>query len=161
MNERYEVVFDVCAVGYRHWGDLATGGAVTALFILIAKFQERWPLDLFGRPWRSSPRWGWRFAAVFTGMVGLATTYDYLNVCGRLRGGQALLVEGPVHDFRLEYDKAQSESFFVNARRYTYYAHDGQAGFDTPMLEGGPIRDGLRVRIHEVDGQIARLEVLR
>lgn len=71
MNERYEVVFDACAVGYRHWGELAIGGAVTVLFILIARFQERWPLDLLGRPWRSSPRWSWRFSAVFTGAVGL------------------------------------------------------------------------------------------
>jgi len=35
------------------------------------------------------------------------------------------------------------------------------AGFNNTLSHGGPIHEGLRVRIADVDGAIARLEIAR
>ena len=159
LSGQYAVVFDACAVGYRNWWFPAAGALMGLIFYLIDRFQRRWPVGLLGRPWRSAPKWGYRFLACWTLIAALGTGYDYINVCGSLRGGEAFVVEGRVHSFRLEHDKAQSESFIVSARRYEYSPSRIQAGFNTTVAVGGPIRDGLQVRIHDVGGQIARLEI--
>ena len=53
------------------------------------------------------------------------------------------------------------ESFEVNGHRFAYSDYIVTAGFNNTQSHGGPIREGLQVRIVAVDGRIARLEVAR
>jgi hypothetical protein len=53
------------------------------------------------------------------------------------------------------------ESFEVAGHCYSYSDYVVVAGFNNTQSHGGPIRNGLRVRIADIDGQIARLEVAR
>jgi hypothetical protein len=53
------------------------------------------------------------------------------------------------------------ESFEVAGRRYRYSDFVLVPGFHTTTTRGGPIREGLHVRIADVDGEIARLEIER
>jgi hypothetical protein len=53
------------------------------------------------------------------------------------------------------------ESFTVNGHHYRYSDSVVTAGFNNTQPHGGPIREGMTVRITNFGGQIARLEIAR
>ena len=84
-----------------------------------------------------------------------------------MRTGRFTIVEGRVEEFQPPQRHPRRgntrESFKVVSHertyRYSYLEGDKGAGFHVPSDRGGPIRQMLRVRIADVDGQIARLEI--
>jgi hypothetical protein len=108
-------------------------------------------------------RWGLRVAAAFTGMAMMTGVLE-LSAHARLRRalerGDYTVVEGTVSGFELgDRGGHRDERFSVQSggrfHTYRYRSSRGQAGFHQSH---GPIREGLRVRITDVDGAIARLE---
>jgi hypothetical protein len=72
------------------------------------------------------------------------------------------VVEGVVHDFvPMPFDGHPHESFEVAGHSYEYSDFEVTQGFNNTQSHGGPMRDGLRVRIADVGGRIARLEIAR
>ena len=71
------------------------------------------------------------------------------------------LVEGPVADYKLKTISGHStEQFQVNGVRFKYSDHDiSKGGFNDTAFNGGPIREGLQVRIAYRDGRILKLWV--
>jgi len=53
------------------------------------------------------------------------------------------------------------ERFVVNGHHYEYSDYVVSAGFNNTQSHGGPIREGITVRIADVRGKIARLEIAR
>jgi hypothetical protein len=53
------------------------------------------------------------------------------------------------------------ERVVVAGRRFYYSDYDIRPGFHQSQSHGGPIRLGLYVRIHHVNGEIARLEIAK
>jgi hypothetical protein len=51
------------------------------------------------------------------------------------------------------------ESFVVGGKRFQYSDFAMRAGFDETRSHGGPVREGLHVRIHYFGDDIAKLEV--
>ena len=89
--------------------------------------------------------------------VAFGTSYrEYSSLRDALRSGNFEVVQGPVENF-VEGDGRRPESFDVRGHRYSYSWSVIQAGFNSPGL----IRPGLEVRIADVNGEIARLEVSR
>jgi hypothetical protein len=53
------------------------------------------------------------------------------------------------------------ESFLVDGQSFKYNDAAYNGGFEKSSLYGGPIREGLQVRIWYVDNVIVRLEIAR
>jgi hypothetical protein len=73
--------------------------------------------------------------------------------------GEYRTVEGVVKHFAPAREWGDWESFNVGNDRYQYSDSYIVPGYHRTALKGGVMRDGLRVRIADVDGQIARLEI--
>jgi hypothetical protein len=158
----YQVVYDVTTQGYRDW--TFVGGFL--LFLAVGMGWILWHRRFPGvrRDWlhRSAPY-------LFTGItlfimsVANVTIYrDYRELTRRLRTGEYQVVEGRVEEFDpMPWEGHKNESFVVDGHRYSYSDYDASPGFNSTSSHGGPIREGLRVRIADVDGVIARLEIAR
>jgi hypothetical protein len=79
-----------------------------------------------------------------------------------LEQGSYQRVEGVVTGFRPgRADSHPPEEFDVDGHHFRYAPADQFYGFNTVAGEGGPIHEGARVRIADVDGIIARLEIAK
>lgn len=119
-------------------------------------------LDRLGQA-RLFRRWGLRMAAGFAGMAimtGLLGFLEHARVRRALERGDYTVVEGTVTEFaRGDRGGHRDERFSVRSggriHTYRYRSSMGAPGFHQSH---GPVRAGLRVRIADVDGAIARLE---
>lgn len=111
----------------------------------------------------STTRWGFLlFGAFWTIGVGFCTATDSWSATNALKSGDYLTVEGRVSDFTpMPRGGHAEESFTVNGVHFAYSDFEIQAGFNHTSSYGGPIREGLPVRIAYRDGEILRLEVGR
>jgi hypothetical protein len=157
----YRLVYDAAAAGYTDWWFPAAGMAmllvVTALLYRHRRRREpargAWML-YFGVP----------FLTLWVVVAGVGTYHQYARLRDALRSGQFTMVEGVVRGFQpSDPGDHQEERWEVESRgviyRYHYVPSNLSPGFRQTRIHGGPIRDGLRVRIADVDGYIARLEV--
>jgi hypothetical protein len=120
---------------------------------------------LFPILYRSEP-WRRRLAHFYLGLSVLWTAFaltttlgDYIGARVALAFGDFTVAEGAVTDFRST--KRGDESFVVGGKRFSYSDHTAAAGFNNTRSHGGPISDGLYVRITHRGNQILRLEVRR
>ena len=92
-------------------------------------------------------------------MTDCFETYgQYRRAVSALADGRYAVVEGHVTDF---VEKPKSESFMVDGVRFSYSPYVMTPGFNTPAWDGGPLREGMQVRISYVGNTILRLEVAR
>jgi hypothetical protein len=108
---------------------------------------------------------GW-FAAVFVVFVVawlvLPAYVRYRRMSSILASGQFATVEGLVTNFSPGDEGGHvPEWFTVNGHSFKYSESDIDPGFHRVRGEGGPLRNGAYVRIAEIDGRIARLEMAR
>jgi hypothetical protein len=103
------------------------------------------------------------FAIVLATAIAALTWTTYYLVRQSLEHGNYRLVEGTVAEFNPEQSMIKRpESFIVvspaESTRYSYSRAIGTQGLNNSH---GHIRNGVRVRIADVDGKIARLEVAK
>ena len=100
------------------------------------------------------------FAVVWT-VVSFAATYtEYHSTATALSVGRFAIVEGPVTDFvPMPYAGHSDESFVVGGRRFSYSDFVVTSGFHNAASHGGPIREGLYVRVTYLGNLILRLEI--
>ena len=100
------------------------------------------------------------FACFWTLLSLALTATDYFGLASDLRHGRCEVVEGIVEQFDpMPYEGHKDESFVVSGHRFEYSDYDITAGFNRSRSHGGPIRQGLRVRIQCKGNEIAKLEV--
>ncbi len=158
----YLVVFDAAEQGFRYsllFCLSATVGMATGIIWLVVDrryARRRWWLRRVG-PYL----WLGCLATILS--VGLGKSlHDQRQLADALRKGEYEIVEGEVVDFvPMPYDGGARESFVVGGHRYDYSDWEATAGFNNTQSHGGPIRQGVRVRIADVGGEIARLEIAR
>lgn len=161
----YYVAFDATTQGYTTWQAAilpACIGVGAAVLSLSTPFLVS-----------SDDRKGMRFYRALTGTVGsiglvaciamLAhTRREYNALSESLRDGTFRSVEGEVVNFVPQGpDGHPIEKFRVAGVSFAYSESDISSGFHQTAAHGGPIRNRLRVRIADVDGAIARLEIER
>lgn len=74
--------------------------------------------------------------------------------------GQYSVVEGPVTNFHpMPSTGHQNEAFLVNGAQFSYSDFDGSPCFNNTASHGGPIREGISVRIAYWGNCILKLEV--
>jgi len=101
--------------------------------------------------------WG---ACVWTLAVLGITLPRYLHAQYAYRSGHYSVVEGNITEFDpMPYRGHRMECFTVTSQRFCYSDNVMTPGFNQTASHGGPIRDGLPVRISYSEDTILRLEI--
>ncbi|HKO13563.1 MAG TPA: hypothetical protein VJV22_16455 [Acidobacteriaceae bacterium] len=144
--------------------DLAQSSAVNTRDLLV--FAEFIAILLTLALLRPSRRKGAIFAgAVACALMLFASCYQYLqyhSMFDRLQRGAYVKVDGTIMDF-VPGDPAghAPESFSVDGHRYSYWSSKDAPGFRMVQGRNGFLHNGVHVRIADINGAIARLEVAR
>ena len=100
------------------------------------------------------------FGCVWIG-AGIINRSAFESLRAADRDGSAEIVEGIVEQYVLTSEGHPKETFVVSNRYFAYSDYDSSPGFHQTQARGGPISEGLRVRITHFDSNIIRLEVAR
>jgi hypothetical protein len=160
----YQTVFDILQVGYRSWPSVLIGVAfmlVTISMFLFPRFWEKIPFRGPEFMRRYFPYLGIGFATLWTLSAFVGTYSDYAYAKNEYLQGKAEIVEGAVSNYKPGTNERGSayESFCVKDKCFTYSDYQEQTGFNTMTINGGPIREGLPVRVTFVGNTIVKLEV--
>jgi hypothetical protein len=158
----FTTVFDAGQQGYSNWWFPAVG----LVFVAWGMAQIFWP----GTIRRALPvglRGGVRGQTYNREIVLVASIWTVVTFCitamgswgagHRLNQGLYEVVEGPITDYAN--NGRSNESFSVNGHRFSYSDYIVTSGFHTTASHGGPIHEGLYVRITYSNDQILRLEI--
>jgi hypothetical protein len=160
---RYEVVFDIRDAGFRCWWFLVPGVVLVLVGCCLLYLRDRLPLR--APEWRRQavPPVGFLgFAVIWIGAAFHFTYGEYVRLSRVLDAGAASVVEGRVEDFHpMPYTGHQDESFVVAGRRFQYSDFEPTCAFNTGRSHGGPIEQGLQVRLWYVGDRIVRMAVAR
>jgi hypothetical protein len=128
----------------------------TVLGIAFIKFGPKWP----------GPSNAKLIGTVLVGLGVIANVVDYIEISAWTNMRSAYerriysTVEGPVHNFKpMPYEGHQEECFSIENQMFCYSDYEPQPGFHQSTSHGGPIREGLPVRVAYYEEQILRLEV--
>jgi len=162
----YVVVFDAAARGYSTWPFAAAGLPFVVIGIVLVKYREALAWRLTGRaPPPVAAVFGYfflGFSLLWTIVAFTATARESMRVRDALRHGRADVVEGRVEGFQpMPYAGHANEHFTVCGVPFAYSDYVVTEGFNRTSSHGGPVREGLWVRITYVGGVIARLELAK
>ena len=160
MSE-WVTIWDVALEPFR-WGDAGEGlVALAAVAIGVAAGGA-----LRGRS-RSGAALAVMASLVLAGTV-LWSSFDHLRrhrACAEAsRLEQGRVIEGVVHDLRplnSYWQRPTDETFTVGGERVRFPLVANGCGYHRTTLEGGPIREGLRLRLWQWNGQIVRIDAGR
>lgn len=160
----YTTVFDIALEGYTAWWGPAVGlgfAAIGAVFVLKPELLGRLKPSYPTGPIRRVVSWIWfLFPLTWTIIVFSATFGDYERGLSALKNGKASVVEGPVTNFvPMPYAGHAQEHFTVSGQRFSYSDYSMASSFHNSASYGGPIHEGLQVRITYVGNSILRLEI--
>lgn len=99
------------------------------------------------------------FALLGTVITAVAVSRHYALLRDAVENGDAKIVEGVVSDFEPMPGDYGVERFCVETQCFEYSDYVVTGGFNNSASHGGPIREGLRVRVTFVGPNIAKLEV--
>ena len=154
--DQYRVVFDQSQKGFQWWFP-AFGlifVLVGAVIIWVGKRND-WP-----RSRRFVGYFMFGFACLWSGLTFSTTFGEYLHLRSAFRRSQFSVAEGRVTSFRpMPYEGHQDECFSVQSQTFCYSDYGVTAGFNNSASHGGPIREGLPVRVFYVGRAIVRLEI--
>jgi hypothetical protein len=160
-SSRSQLVFDISREWYRGWwfpafGLVFVAGSLT--FLLYARRPRTPPLahGLLVAAWTALA-----FATAWTAVFGFATSREYVTLVRAVNSGAVQFVAGPVEHFvPMPVNGHGVEQFEVQGKHFEYSDNVVTAGFNTTSTRGGPIREGVHVRIGYVGATIVRLELL-
>ncbi len=159
----YKTVFDAAAAGPRLWWFAAFGLIFVAMGwimvrsprVLVAAGLIRWPAD------RRLFRWFFfLFACIWTAFATIGVFGGYLLSVYNLSAGRFSTVTGRVEHFQpMPAQGHAMETFDVAGVPFSYSDYVVTPGFNQTASHGGPIREGLPVRIAYWGDLILRLEI--
>ena len=153
-------VFNAADGGYRDWWFPAFGLIFVAVGILMPKLIDAGvlPCKTGMRAW--FPKLFLGFAIFWTSIAFVGTFTGFLKGRDALLSGQAEYVEGVVQNFvPMPYQGHATESFTVKGIRFAYSDYIVTSGFNNTVSHGGPIRQGLYVRIWYLSNDILKLQI--
>lgn len=152
----YMTVFEITQKPFQWWFS-AYGLAFVVIGVVLILIAKKWPSQ------KHAKITGYCmaiFALFWTAVAFVLTFGEYRSCIGAYRSGNYAVVEGNVTNFRpMPYEGHQEECFSVQNERFCYSDYTVQAGFNQSAAHGGPVREGLPVRVAYYDGQILRLDV--
>ena len=154
----YKVMYDAATDAMPYAWLLFVPFLFIGLSLIIAGSQTPPEERLKRRLWQV----GGMFAIMSASLATIQTGLETKRFMERARRGDYVIVEGAVTDFVAGAASGHPvESFQVAGRRYRYSPYELVPGFHEVAAKGGPLREGTLVRIADVDGRIARLEITR
>jgi len=154
----YRLIFDASTVRYPTWQWVSPWLAAALLGLVLVRFPH-----IYG----ARPRY-FRTFGVLLCVVGclaavgieIASRSQRNRIVGALTSGRFRVVEGRITNFHPgSTDSHPPEEFDVGTHHYRYAPAEALYGFNRVAGGGGPLRAGLSVRIADVEGVIARLEI--
>lgn len=160
----YQTVFDIADAGYKSWTFPAHGLILVAVGAVLMLLRQRLP-----GWWGKHPRLSGALAFVFFGfallwtLITFITTYqDYSSLTAATSTGRARTVEGVVSQFKAMPAAGHAmERFCVQDSCFEYSDYVITGGFNNTSSHGGPIREGLPVRVTFVGNSIVKLEIAK
>jgi hypothetical protein len=155
-TDQYRVVFDASRKAFQWWFP-----ALGLIFVCIGGVMIWWGRRNQWSLWRMSNGYFMAgFACLWSALTLGMLLPEYLSLQSGVRQGQFSVVEGAVTDFRpMPHEGHKSECFSVREQTFCYSDYEVTAGFNNSTSHGGPIREGLPVRVSYIGGTIVRLEV--
>jgi hypothetical protein len=159
----YRTVFDVATAGYKNWDFPVSGLLFIAIGAFLVKNRKNLP------SWQGkSPRASNIFAFFFLGfavvwtLIAFVSTYgEYSSLCKSV-GSNAQVVEGIVTNFKpMPATGHAMEKFCVSDACFEYSDYVIVSGFNNTASHGGPVREGLPVRVTYIGNSILKLEVAK
>jgi hypothetical protein len=152
----YVTIFQITQKAYPWW-DPASPLIVVLVGLIFVWIGRKWPSQ-------EGMHVAGYLMIVFPLMIAVfgfgSTLPEYRKCVKAYRAGAYSVVDGQVENFQpVRYLGPQKECFTVRDKRFCYSNGDIQPGFNQFAIRGGPIREGMPVRIAFYDGQILRLQV--
>jgi hypothetical protein len=157
----YTTAFDVTRSGFKSWSFSATGAALVALGVMQLWIRHRnlFP-NKFKYPFKRFPEAFLSFAVLWTATSFGSTFGDYRRAIRAMRENRVDFVQGTVSGFvPMPATGHSMESFLVTGVEFKYSDFVITAGFNNTASHGGPIREGLPVKIWYLGNEILRLDV--
>jgi len=160
----YRTVFDIADAGFKTWSFSAHGLIFIVIGIGVVAFRKSLP-----GWWRGHPRASNVFAFSFLGFAIVWTLTSFISTYGQYsrmvdaaRTGRVDVVEGNVTDFKpMPASGHAMERFCVRGKCFEYSDFVVTSGFNNTSSHGGPIREGIPVRVTYTGKDIVKLEVPR
>jgi hypothetical protein len=156
----YKVVFDLASTGYKTWGFSLVGLALAIVGAFLVRYRAHLSMRgprVFARAF---PFVFFGFATLWTLVTFGSTFAEYWSLRSAVRDGRVSMIEGTVKQFKpMPYTGHARERFCVQDTCFEYSDFIVTSGFNNTSSHGGPIREGLRVRVTHVRGTIVRLEL--
>ena len=161
----YQVAYDIQQVAYPGWWIFGVGlvfiSVGTAALLLRNNPIYSSVFDTTGIQRTLMPVFAIGFGLLWVG-IGALNHSHFANLRDAARNGGAEVIEGEVKQFvPMPYEGHAQETFVVDGRHFSYSDYDETKGFNHTQSHGGPMREGLQVRITHVDGSIVKLEIAR
>lgn len=158
----FETVFDLGEAGFRYWILLVLAIAASWFAMLFHLWWRKGEVQNRKEDWRGFLAVGLVLAVFFTWFFFVKEFFDYRSLRAVLQGGRAGVVEGAVEDFvPMPPGGHAEESFRVGDQTFKYSGWAISPGFNKDAAHGGPIREGLLVKVWYHRGEILRLDVWR
>jgi hypothetical protein len=161
---KYEVVYDLATVGFVAWKPLAIGMILIITGIVAYVWRAAFSKLLW--PIRSQRVAGFGAAAfllaaiVWTSLITVHLQRHKAELLGAIANGSVRVTEGVVSDFSpMPASGHENERFCLRDTCFEYSDYEISGGFNNSSVMGGPIREGLSIRVWDVAGVIVRLEV--
>ncbi|MEE2733508.1 MAG: hypothetical protein VYA55_21990 [Pseudomonadota bacterium] len=156
----YEVAFEISQSGI---GEL-TFALSGLLFVGIGAILIRFRSSLF----KGKPKWVanlfsyffFGFSIVWTLGAGIGIGFEQSSLRDKYAAGNFNVIEGKVENFDpMPAEGHKMESFTVKGVKFEYSDFMVTPGFHNAASRGGPIKEGLPVRISYIGNTILKLEV--
>lgn len=157
----YETYYDIASSGFASW----TSILIMLPFVVAVIFLFSKPASYFGPPGFSKLVNGFRYfyfcLTLFFVIIAVGSTCsNYTFYKNYVENNEFQVVEGVVTNFQPYVERRSSEKFCV--KDVCFILRSYSWGFNQAASNGGPIREGLPVRIAYVEDEgntIVRLEI--
>lgn len=99
------------------------------------------------------------FGTFVSAVLFFGPLLNYFSYRTILASGEAEWIEGTITNFTpMPIGGHGNESFVINGRKFSYSSYYITPGFKSTQVDGGPLREGMKVKIWYHNGVILRIE---
>jgi len=158
----YVIIFDASSSGLRNYNFPAQGIIFIIVGVGLVIADRLRKVSVGGLFPRLATRFSWAFlifSLIWTALASLSIFEDWA-VSAATRAGHYNVVEGVVENFSPMPPTGHGlEHFDVNGIPFHYSTYEVTPGFNTTAVHGGPIHNGLHVKIGYIGNTIVKLGV--
>ena len=165
------VVFDITQASWQstiNWAPVAFWVVLGSIKLVMNMLYKKKASTEQGFSWlyekvtRALPFIIFAFGFAVAALYARKAHADYTKLRSVYEKGQCEITDGTIEHFvpgrSTKYDSI--ESFEIGTKQFAYPNQGNTAAYKTTTADGGQMKNGLHVRIHRCEGDIARIEIL-